>query len=230
MSFRIPFQLLAKLWILMVATSHAATCSAEIIFTIPNQTIAPGKTGSIDLLISSNANDELDRFEYRVTITPLGSPQGALTFVAPLFDGTDADYVYGTPSFGFLAGIDSAGLEAFGGDETANQDFGFPTNTFLGPTLDATPRLLARLNLSHDNAFGAGDSFQVSLVNTDARFLTDLTFSFDTFLESSTALNFSSSPGTITIGPTAVPEPSTFVLALLGIGACVVGRRQRRAS
>jgi hypothetical protein len=200
-----------RLAVIATACLAAASAQADLIISIGNASIVQGGTGFLDVRIrSDNGTDVLEGFFAEFAITPLvGS--STLVFSPTQTNGqlSQSDYVF----FG-------------NSSDPAPNNVGPPTtliaqdaaNTLPGTTIpSAAPGfLLARLDLSGVSAV-AGDSFLVSLVNS---------INTDFFGPSPTIFSYTSSPGTVSITGAAVPEPSSFLLMVGGMGA--VGWRYRR--
>jgi hypothetical protein len=99
---------------------------------------------------------------------------------------------------------------------------GDSTNSFADVTVLTTDKLLARLQFTAMTSLPpvTGDTFTISLepsVNT---------FFYDSFIN---PISFSSSPGTVTIGPaaTVIPEPGSLALFALG-SVLLLAKRQGR--
>jgi hypothetical protein len=194
---------------------------ADIIIDVADVVFTVGDSGSVDVLISSDASDTLDFYDYRFQISEIGSPVGTLRFTDPQNDDEllDPDYVFFGDSLGSITFVENPpALDAVSGTDL--------TLSGLGVTLDASGLLLARLDFQHilpggvDAAFAANDQFQISLVEADTTLLSD---SAD-FLS---AITFSGNAGTLSAGVTVVPEPPAItLLALLAILAAISWSRQ----
>jgi len=197
---------------------------AGVIVAVQNASLAAGGSGFVDVVISSDATDNLDAFGYDFQILDVGSPVGSLRFerisgaTQSNSEVTDSSYVF----FGDSDGFDSFPNNGPAFNRVQGGDF---TASLLGTNLPATNLLLARLELYHDLPTGvppasaAGDLFTISLLP-----------GIDTFFWDSAGDDLvlaNSFSGTVTIA--AVPEPSS--LALLGtiLGFFAV-KRCRRSS
>ena len=213
-----------------VCAVFSGSASAAIIISYGGNTISPGGTGILDVLISSDAADAtpdtLDLFSGHFRITPIGGAvSNGLQFDAvqvdlPLLPAPTPPYVFSGNSvgenFGGPVGLVSTVMNSndtfIGGDGTFSGS-GIPLSISSGTFL------LFRLNLDATLA-NLGDQFTVSLINDG-----DTEFSDPMFATLSLSPS-SFDPNTIT----AVPEPSSgimLLLAVLGIG--IVRQRQHQA-
>ena len=215
-----------------VCAVFSGSASAAIIISYGGNTISPGGTGILDVLISSDAADAtpdtLDLFSGHFRITPIGGAvSNGLQFDAvqvdlPLLPAPTPPYVFSGNSvgenFGGPVGLVSTVMNSndtfIGGDGTFSGS-GIPLSISSGTFL------LFRLNLDATLA-NLGDQFTVSLINDgDTEFLEPQPGFANLSLSAS-----SFDPNTIT----AVPEPSSgimLLLAVLGIG--IVRQRQHQA-
>lgn len=211
--------------LLSVRSSYGA-----IILTIESAVFAPGAGGTLNVWISSNANDVLSDLSFEFRVSAVGATATQLSFTTPQSDLqlNNANYVFAASS---IKRDGDAGLgipsEAVGTVSTVT----FPNDTYIGSdgvapssaagpvNLGTTNLLLATLQLSAGNGLLApveGDAFQVELISS----------AFTEFLdENGNSIGFASSGGAIAI--TAVPEPSG-ALGILAFGGVAMLRRYVR--
>jgi hypothetical protein len=216
----------AVLALLLLLTGAGPTSRASFVITIGDQTIPQGGAGFVDVLIRSDnpSGDLLTGFGFEFVITPVG-PR-TLQFVDPQPDPQLADpaYVFFGNSANLIGGTQVGVVSASGGGVN-NRFVGGDDTEDASDVLVTGDRLLVRLALTA--ALGvapiAGDIFTITLEPT----------LFTSFDSNDGPIDYSSTPGRVTItGPAAVvPEPSTFALALLAsalAGAARCGRLRRR--
>ena len=204
---------------------------ADFIITVGNLSLPQNSSGFLAVTIQSTVagGEPLDftAFEYRIT-TSSGRLLEFQNSPAPSSDPTFAN-----PNYVFFG--DSL-------DQMTSSPLGtaFTTTTtndsFMGGDLKADPppalvpaapsKLLAELPVSAVTAL-VGDTFTISLVpSSGAGFSGNTGFAADGVFAP-----FTSIPGTVTITPavSAVPEPASVTLALIGAGlAGLAGWRRRR--
>lgn len=184
--------------------------------------LSVGSSGTIDVLIHSNASDVLDSFQVSVTLAPVGpSPAGGVKFSASQLDPqlTETNYVFFGNSLSKNLPQPVGGVNA-AGDLFAGYDATFD---FVPVSLTGTDQLLFRLHL---DAFAAG-TYQIDIRASLSLFATDQLDPLNT------PLAFSSTPGTITVeaAAAAVPEPSSAVILGLACGCgCFFRRKLRQIS
>ncbi|MFO0847616.1 MAG: PEP-CTERM sorting domain-containing protein [Gemmataceae bacterium] len=199
----------------------AAPAPAALVVSVGSASVAAGGTGTVDVFVSGP--DRLDYFVGEFRITPVGSaPAGGLLFVAPppLPPLAAANYVFAGNSFA------ASQLPANPGAVTTSVRFN-DTYTVGDFTLDnlgvdvSAPRLLTRLSFSAGGAVPDGSRYTLSLNPLGSQFQNP------DFAD----LPFTGTLGTITVTarPTdlVVPEPSSLVILLTGLAACVSGRSVR---
>ena len=216
--------------IVLSAGFGSSVASAGMVLSYAASSPAPllaGSSGTLDVLIHSDASDVLDAFQVAFTLTPLGvSPVGGLKFSATQLDSQLADptYVFAGRSLSVntltsVGSVNPAG-NIFTGFDATDDGSGSPlTGNPLPLALTSTDQLLFRLNL---DGVVAG-TYQIAI--SSATFVIDqLKDPTDPFNQ----LPFTSDTGTITVaGFDAVPEPSS--AAILGLAAAfgIASRRFR---
>jgi hypothetical protein len=206
--------------------SSAAVGSIILSFgaSSPSPLVA-GSSGTIDVLIESDASDSLDFFQVDVTLTPVGpSPIGGVKFAVTQSDAqlTDPDYVFFGNSLSQntltdVGTVDGAGAVFSAFDATDDGSGPPPVPGLPNPVtlLLNTTYLLFRLDLV---AFAAG-TYEIDVVVDPG-----ITGFID---ENLNELSTSSTAGTITVtgSATPVPEPSSAVLLSLACACGLLGRR-----
>ncbi len=216
--------------IVLFAGFGSSATSAGMVLSFGASSPAPllaGSSGTLDVLIHSDASDVLDAFQVAFTLTPVGlSPVGGLQFSATQLDSqlTDPTYVFDGRSLSVntltdVGSVNPAGTIFTGFDAT---DDGSGSPLAGNPwqlTLTTTDQLLFRLNL---DGVIAG-TYQIAI--SSATFVID---QLGNPTDPSNQVTFSSDAGTITVADIdAVPEPSS--AAILGLAAAfgIVSRRFR---
>ena len=212
-------------WMVAVLLLNCRVAHAGFDFTIPNVTVAPGESGVLDVLVSSNGMDSFQYYSLDFIVSGTAKDADPINFVesglsAPQLTATNPDYIFLDDS---VESIDPL-LEV---DFVDNQDGLVGPNDFINvsdATFSESDRaissadgdfLLARLNFVAPLSATPGNEYLVSL-------------DFGEFLNADGVPQpFASNDGIITISTTAVPEPST--LSMLTVGSLAWwGRRRRR--
>ena len=214
--------------ILLSADIGSSVASAGMVLSFATSSPAPllaGSSGTIDVLIESDASDMLDFFQVDVTLTPVSfSPAGGVQFAATQSDAqlTEPGYVFFGNSLSektlTSVGTVTAGVQFSAFDATDDGSGPPPLSGSPNPVtlLPSTTYLLFRLDLV---AFAAG-TYEIDVVVDPG-----ITGFFD--VDYNEILS-SSNKGTITVaGAAAVPEPSSAII--LGL-ACALGVFWRRTS
>jgi hypothetical protein len=213
-----------------------APARADFIVSISSPSIPQGGTGTLDVFLTSNASsaspDMLNNYAFTLQIT-----------------GPNELQFSPSQSFGYL----SSGQYIFAGDSTAqmtsspggtvattvfsNDTFVGNDSTFSGNPVSLSsanaPVLLAALTLDA-TITNTGDVYSISLLpptgngsmNSSSQTFFDVVDFSGTGMETS-AVPFTSSPGTATISSAAIPEPDSIVSALTALImlACVGGAK-----
>lgn len=212
-----------------IAVSNPTTCHAGLMIDISDASAGPGESGFVDVFVSSDSTDSFQKFllEFNVSgpahaVAPINFVESSI--VAPQLSAVGPDYI-------FLD--DSAEKELFQiGVDWVTDPAGAPNAFDLINVQDETdslsdrtitsgegPFLLARLNFAVPVNATVGQNYDVTLLNAEFYESNDFFHDFP--------LSFSSTPGSITITASAVPEPSSIVI--LAIGSVVaVGYRRRK--
>lgn len=198
---------------LLIAIALMGEAQAGFIIKIQNASLTSGGSGAIDVLISSNATDSLGRFSTQFKIEQI-SGSGVLEFAAAQ---SDSERTATSPNYVFLGKLGNGYVSAPGiTDKTTitHGDRGTENVAVVGDLL------LARLELQHISPVATDAQYRVSLVNSTQTFTRLLDGTGQTIDVSS----FSNS-GIVTI--TAVPEPTSSMLTLLGLGSIALGKKWR---
>lgn len=194
------------------------TVVADLVLDIEDTSFVSGGGGSVDVSVRSTGVDIVDFYQYRFEITGIGSSVGTLRFADPQSDleGLDANYIFGVDSLGLTTFAENS--PAF--DSVTGSDL---TLSGFGVAVGATDLLFARLEFEHilpggvDPALAANDQFLVSLVDVDTTILS----------ETADFVLFSGNSGTLSAIPVTVPEPSSLILTIAGVMACLIRRRRK---
>jgi hypothetical protein len=228
-------------WCLLIALAgFAVPARADFVISIGSATVPQGGVGMVDVFLSSTAGpsspDLLNNLAFTLQITgphelQFASTQnfGYLNSSQYIFFGDSTDQNTSSP----------------GGTVTTtsytNDTFVGTDSTFSGNPVSLSSNsgqvLLASLSLNAAIT-NVGDSYTISLVppSGDGSISSSTSTFFDNFNFSTgaetSAVPFTSSPGTVTIGTSAIPEPTTIVsgLSAVLILAGVYGVRRLRAA
>jgi hypothetical protein len=238
------------LFLLIAASATAAR--AEIVVSIDSTTVAAGGTGVLDVYISSTAPsfhpDRFNDYAFTLQITPITAgelmfapnsppPPGPVQSYSYLnnpsyvFYGNSADWVAGQafpPAIGGTAFTSNTGYldDSFQGFDTTNDFHTVSLSSSSGEVLLAQLTLSAAITSS-------GEKFRVSLVPRFSRHggsPSSPTY-FDTVNSDFHQIHtvpYRSHSGIVTIGPSAVPEPSSIVYGLSAIAILACCQAQRR--
>ena len=204
-----------------LCVSATTVAKADVFVTVGNISVSPGATAYLPVYIQSDVGDFLasTNFEFRITT---GGPT-RLEFSnspSPAFDPTfsDSEYIFVGNSLDetFDLSLGTASLSVvpndtfIGGDATAD---------LSDVTIPSSNLLLAELPITTSTALPpvAGDTFTISIIPISGSDFIGNTGFADS---SGQFASFSSVSGTVTI----VPEPSPWLLAVLGAGTFISWR------
>jgi hypothetical protein len=191
--------------------------------SVGNLALAPGATGSLNVLIqsTSGSGDNLDSFGFDIRITTSG--QTRLQFTPTQVDPfTNTSYVFfGNSSDQFFgASLGTVSQQTVPNDKYVGGDGTMSGSVHVG----STAALLMSLRVTAATAAPPvnGDSFTISLVNDSSTF----------FKLGSNSIAYTSQAGTVTItSGSTVPEPSSLVQgAVAGAVALAVWLGRRRGT
>jgi len=218
----------------------AAPAQAGFVISIGSPTIPQGGTGTLDMFLTGNASpsspDLLNNYAFTLQITGPNELQfspsqnyGYLTSSQYVFAGDSTDQMTSSP--GGTVSTRVYRNDTFVGNDSTSS--GNPVSLSSANT----PVLLAALTLD-TTITSPGDSYSISLLPSSGNGSmsgSSQTFfdvvNFDTGGETS-AVPFTSTPGTVTISAASVPEPASIIsgLTALLILAGVHGVRRVRRS
>jgi PEP-CTERM motif len=213
--------------LLGLPASHA---SAGFVVNLSNVNVGPGGTGTMNITVTSTTAYTLSSFGLELQIAPIGTPTSVLQFdpsmaqpTAPfgngnyVFHGNSFDQDFSTPFWSVPNS--NPMLTAVGGDMddsgSGYVSIGASTTAFLAAVQFAAP---AGATL--------GDQFQISLVNNP-----NFTY-FDDLNGNPLAGGYSMTGGVVTVASSVVPEPSSLVITLSGLGGLLgawCGRRMGKS-
>jgi hypothetical protein len=196
---------------LAIALGIDVSCRADLVIEAPNLTVAPGSSGSFDVLITSTGGT-FSVASDTVELSLLGL--SGVTFTGVSID-TVTPYIYGALSA-----------------TTAGSTFTF--STFPGTQFETFDFILS----TGATTIGPGDSF--GLVNVQYSVAADatpgatgpLTIGPDTSLADAAGLpvSFTAQNGSVTVAVTAIPEPSAAILLAMGCATIVVVSAKKRTA
>lgn len=218
---------------LCVAVATVATLTivnpayATLDLTVLDTNISAGDVGTIDVEISGDS-DLVQSYFLELRITPNGAVNSSLQFVDPQTEDfrTNAQYVFSSDSFNQINSFDPrvVSQNTLQNDTYTDND---STDSFNDVTLTSATKLLARINIQHIIPSGTlessvlADTFDISVIGTPGDFIE--TEVFDAIGNS---IAFTSTAGSVSIQPTAVPEPSSWAM-LIGMSVVAGWRRWR---
>ncbi len=211
--------------LLIAMAGWTSPSRADFVVSIGSTSIAQGGTGTIDVFLtstaSSSAPDLLNNLGFQLQITgpsflEFSSSQNFSYLNASnyVFFGDSNDSVTSSP--GGIVSTSFYTNDTFSGIDTTYSGNPISLNS------SNTPVLLAVLTLDATNT-NAGDSYTIGLVpptgdgsiNTNSVTYFD-NYSFNTGTETS-AVPYTSTPGTVTIIAASIPEPSSIIMGLSGV-------------
>lgn len=216
---------------LLLALAWSNTASADLIVSIGSIDLAPGQTGSIELMISGS-NAPLSIFGFDLRIVPQAGATSSLRFLEEDESYLSrADYVFKADSSALGDKQDSSvgrvSTTVLPGDTFRGVD----ATLSLGDVFVTDARLLARIPVQHFFAPAAADTtlghrFAIELVSPSG---TSLDFTAGQaatgFADKAFApIEYNSKSGFVTIS--AVPEPNSFGLGWL-VTCCVLCKWRR---
>ena len=203
----------------------AVPARADLVISIGGATVPRGGSGVVDIFLSSTATssspDLLNNLGFTLQITGPNELQftptqdfSYLNSPQYVFSGDSTDQITSSPG-------GSVGTTVY-----TNDTFVVADSTFSGDPVSLSASsgqlLLATLSLNPAST-NVGDSYTISLVppagdgSMNSSFSTFFdNFNFSTGTETS-AVPFTSTPGTLTIAATAIPEPATIVSGVTAI-------------
>ncbi|MCS7469509.1 hypothetical protein NZK35_22890 [Stieleria sp. ICT_E10.1] len=208
--------LIAVSTVLLLAVAPA---KADFEISIGSGTVDPGGNLLLDIGLASDAPPQnLAEFELILEITPMSAAAGSsLVFVDPQSETflQSADYIFVGNSDSLINGFDativSSPVEIIVSDGTAD----FSNTSVTGG------HLLASVDLAHflggaSAAATAGDQYGVS-VRPESFFAQ----------ASGDEIDFSFTPGVVTVGAVAIPEPAAATILMLATCGVALQRRRR---
>jgi hypothetical protein len=197
--------------VVAITLATSAPCRAGLVIEAPNVTVAPGSSGSFDVLITSTSGT----FSVASDIVELSLNGLSGVSFTSVSIATATPYIYG-------------------GNSATTQGSTFTFSTFPGNQLETFDFLFP----SGAQTIGPGDTF--GLVNVQYSVAANaipgatgaLTFGPDTGLADASGNNvsFTGQNGSITVFSAAVPEPSAVVLLTIGCAAVVASSARKRSA
>jgi hypothetical protein len=196
---------------LAIALGINASCQAGLVIEAPNITVAPGSSGSFDVLITSTGGSfDVASDTVELSLTGLSG----VTFTGVSID-TVTPYIYGALSA-----------------TTAGSTFTF--STFPGTQFEVFDFILSlgATTISSGDVFGLVNVQYSVAANATPGASGTLAFGADTSLADASGLPvaFTSPNGSMTISTAAVPEPSGAILLAIGCATVMVGSARRRCA
>lgn len=198
---RINKLLQAVAGILLLVGTTTSKANADFIITVQSVTLVAGGAGSVNVSIESNADDNLDLFQYKFAISANPGSVGILRFTDPQSNSelSLGNYIH-ADSDGFISEAQNG--PAF--DTILGSDFTASRNG----TDVTSQKILVRLDVQHVLPNGtppsasSSDSYLISLVqDVETFFFTNTSSQVDIL---------TATPGLVSI--TAVPEPSGLLM------------------
>ena len=197
---------LAAVW-LAVAFGTAAPCRADLIIQAPTVTTAPGSTGSFDVLIENTNPTGGQSYQLYADVIELSlTGLSGVAFTGVSIATLSAPYVY----------VDSGTTEGGGPFSFDN----FPNTQFDASDSEFGPA--GYRSIDPQDVFGLANVTYT--VSADASLATgSLVIGPDTSLSdpSFNDIIFTAENGSFTVISSAIPEPSSLALAMIGLAAAV---------
>ncbi|WP_182868238.1 PEP-CTERM sorting domain-containing protein [Stieleria mannarensis] len=216
-----PFLRLMVAFAIALHFSLASAC-AEFAISVGSGTIDAGGDLLLEIGIESDTPpQDLAEFELILEITPLSAaPGSSLVFVEPQSEAflADADYIFAATSESVIENLPSTQINS--GNRITLYDLSVDA---LGDPMNVpvtSGHLLASVDVRHQLGGAipvatAGDQFEVRVDLTS--FFTD---------ESEADLDISVSPGVVTVGAVAIPEPGAAAMLMLASAGVFLRRRR----
>ena len=217
-----------RLWVLCLAfllAGFAVPARAGLIVSIGNASVAQGGTGTVDVSLTSTAGssspDQINNLAFTLQITGPNELQFSsaqnfsyLNSSQYVFSGDSTDQ--NTSSAGGTVTTTSYANDTFVGSDSTVSGNPVSLSSTSGQVLLASLGLNAAVT-------NVGDSYTISLIpgqgdgsmSSSASTFFDV-FNFSTGAETS-AVPFTSTPGTVTIVASAVPEPDSIISGLTAL-------------
>lgn len=221
---------LALAAVVLAVALNSADARAALVISFVDATVAPGGSGHVDVLVSSDGTDTFQNYFLDFVVGGPTHSAEPINFVAsmspaPQLLATDPGYIFlgDSAEVAFPFGVDT--LVTNPATPFANDLINVADETFSGDdrkiaSTDSNPLyLLARLNFEAPVNATIGSTYSVSLDEFTSVFVDS---------DELPIFDFTSSPGTITIGAAAVPEPSGVALLAIGSLTWLARRRRRR--
>jgi hypothetical protein len=225
-TFRFQPQLAIILLSVFAVFQGVNIATAALVVSIQHVSVAPGGSGSLDVLISSDSvvGDSFQNYFLDFTISGAAQAADPINFVpsilpAPQLFATSPDYIFLGNSAEAAAPIGLDSVSDQPGSPVANDLITVVDLTDSGSdrtiTLADGDFLLARLNFLAPLSATPGSVYNINLEVTS--FFEDISFNQP---------SFNSNIGSITVSAVAVPEPSS--LGVILIAGVLVGIRKHR--
>ncbi|WDQ17604.1 PEP-CTERM sorting domain-containing protein [Rhodopirellula sp. P2] len=201
---------------------------AALAITIPHVEVAPGGSGHMDVIVSSNGTDSFQNYFLDFVVGGGGQAASPINFVpsvvpAPQITASSPAYIFLDNSLEADTPIGIDFVSDSAGDPIADDFISVTDSTFdfLNRTITSADGnfLLARLNYVAPLNATPGSVYYVDLDFGEFLDSADPAASLDILPTAS---------GTITITAAAVPEPSSMALLAIGSATFLSGRFRRR--
>ena len=193
------------------AFGTGAPCRADLVIEAPNLTVAPGSSGSFDVLITSTGGT----FAVASDIVELSLTGLSGVSFTGVSIATVTPYIYG-------------------GNSATTQGSTFTFSTFPGTQFEALDFLYpsGAQTISSGGYLRPGERPVFGRRRCDAGASGSLAFGPDTSLADASGNNvsFTAQNGSITISTSSIPEPSTVILLAIGCAAVALRSARRRSA